>query len=140
MKKNIILVVGFVAVAIIAFYGGNAYGGSKRGSISTQTQNFRQIPGDQRMQASVSDSVGKFSRGGNNAVMGEIVSIDDKNITIKTNDGGSKVVFFDSKTTVAKSVSGQMKDVIAGEQVSVFGSNNQDGSFNAQSIQIRPKN
>ena len=70
--------------------------------------------------------------------VGEVISADDKSITIKLRDGGSQIIFFTPSTPVTKSVSSSASDVAVGEQVTVSGAKNQDGSISAQSIQIRP--
>jgi len=68
---------------------------------------------------------------------GEIIAKDDKSITIKLQDGGSKIIFLTSNTPVTKNISGSLVDLKVGSAVTVSGTPNQDGSVSAQSVQIK---
>ncbi len=127
-KKNIIIV---VVVALVAgglgFFGGMKYDQSKRASTITAFRN------------------GEFggrnnNRGQNGGAFanGQIIGKDDKSVTIKMQDGSSKIVFLADSTQIGKSVTGAATDLTTGENVVVNGTANSDGSITAQNIQIRP--
>ncbi len=126
MNKKTQIIVGFVVVAALSFYGGMKYNQSK--AVTNTRTGTGQFAGGQRGTRG----------GGTGAVMGEILSKDDTSITVKMRSGGSSIVFLTANTPVMKSVAGANTDLAVGQQVMVFGTPNSDGSVTAQSIQIRP--
>ncbi|MGI5826235.1 MAG: DUF5666 domain-containing protein [Patescibacteria group bacterium] len=71
-------------------------------------------------------------------VNGEIVASDDKSITVKMQDGSSRIVLISDSTALLKSSEGNKEDLKTGETVMVVGTENPDGSVTAQNIQINP--
>ena len=130
MKKIIAVIVGVVIVGGGSFYGGIKYDQSKNPPVVRGAGSGNFVGGRGARGA------GQGSAGGFTA--GEVASRDDKSLTIKLRDGGSKIVFFSGSTSVMKSAAGDVADVSIGNQVIVMGSANSDGSLTAQSIQIRP--
>jgi hypothetical protein len=133
MKKNQTIIV-FIIIAIIigigAFYGGMQFGKSQINSAQQQ-----------RRQAFNGQAINQNGRpgNGNNFVNGEILAKDDKSVTLKLLDGGSKIIFFSDSTQITKSATGAVADLTTGENLMVNGTTNTDGSITAQTIQIRPK-
>lgn len=130
MKNNSVLIM--VAVAVLvgagAFFGGMKYQQSKRQNLARQ---FGQGQGVRAGQA-------QGNRQGFRPVNGEIISSDDKSITVKLQDGSSKIVLFSDKTTINKAAEATKDDLKSGEKVMVVGTENSDGSVTAQSIQLNP--
>lgn len=147
MNKTILSI---VAVAIIvgggAFYGGMKYaeGRSPRGQFSrADLQNLSPEERRERLQE-LDANAGGFRGGrtggqaGGGFTSGEIISKDDKSVTVKLRDGGSKIIFLSDSTEITKSASGSIGDLEVGKNISVNGTANSDGSITAQSIQLRP--
>ena len=134
MSKQVI-VIGLVALVVIgggAFYGGMTYAQSKmpmRGQLGNGqfTTQFNGARG-----ARTGGGLGEFTTG-------VIISKDASSITIKMQDGSTKIVLTSTSTQVMKTTSGTLNDLSDGTNVVVTGSANSDGSMTAQSVQIRPE-
>lgn len=148
MDKKINLtsvVIVVVLVAGISFFGGMKFGESKGlvGGPMAQGGLQRGGPGNFAPDGARTVGTGQPSaRTGNRAAgggfsSGEILLKDTKSITIKLATGGSQIIFFSTSTPIMKSTGGTSADLIVGESVMVSGPANQDGSINAQTIQIR---
>ena len=131
--------VSLVVVAVLfgggGFYAGMQYGKGQSGSSPTANS------GSQQNGAGPGGGGGRGNRGGNRLgdfTSGDIIAKDDKSITVKLRDGGSKIVFYSASTEISKFVSGAGADLAIGTSVTVRGATNSDGSLTAQQIQIRP--
>ncbi len=135
--KNTIIIAIVVAVVVGAgsFYAGTTLGksgsnqgaGFARGQMMNGNRGFNgQINGARSAQA------GGF-------VAGKIIAKDDQSITIESQGGGSKIIFFSTSTAVTKSTAGSPTDLSVGTNVTANGKTNSDGSVSAEMIQIRPE-
>lgn len=133
-KKILPIVIVVILVGVGAFYGGMKYDQSKAAAnLSANFQN-RQMAG-----SGTGSRNGTFgNRSGGGFVTGEIISKDDKSITVKLQDGGSKIIFYSDSTELDKFVSGTPNDLEVDKTIIVNGKANSDGSITAQSIQLRP--
>lgn len=145
-KNNLI---GGIIVLIIAiaggFYAGMQYGAKNLSAKNAQDQQGRGgfanggMGGMQRAGGAQRGGMQNGpANGGGDFAGGEIIAKDDTSITIKTRDGGSKIVFFSEKTMIDKSVSGAINDLAVGQQITANGKLSGDGTITAQNIQIRP--
>lgn len=124
----------------ISFYGGVRYQRSRSQPVPFG-QNFQNLTPEQRQQAfGQLRSSGNGTRrvSGQGFWSGEVISRDDKSITVKSRDGSTKIVFYSGATSVGKLASGTPADLAVGTQVTVTGSAGQDGTLTAESIQLRP--
>lgn len=126
--NNNILLLTIVAVFLI---GGSFFAGLKYQQSKTQKLT--------NAQGTRGGQFGQRGQGQNfRPVMGEIISQDDKSITVKLQDGSSKIIILGQNTTVSKSQDASKSDAKVGDKVIVFGMENPDGSVSAQNIQLNP--
>lgn len=139
MKKTLLIVLGVaIVVGAGAFYGGMKYGQSKISSNNFARQNSQNLTDEQRQQFSQENIVGSpQGRAGSNFLSGEVTAKDEQSLTLKTQDGSSKIIFFSDSTEISKTTEGSIDDIVIGEQIMVSGSQNSDGSYTAQTIQGR---
>jgi len=140
MKNNYLMTVILVVIfAGAGFYGGMKYQQNKVQSFTGQFNNQQGgIRNNQQGNITGTMKNGGVNRGGFKPVAGEIISSDDKSITVKLQDDSSKIVLIDSKTVINKAQTVTQTELKTGEKVSVFGSENVDGSVTAQNIQLNP--
>jgi len=133
MKKIIPI---FVALILVvgggAFYGGMKYGQGKGFPGNFSRQNFQNLSEEQRQQI----FQGRIG-GAGGGLSGEVIAKDEQSLTLKTQDGSSKIVFFSGSTKILKTAEGVVDDIGIGEQIMVSGEQNSDGSYTAETIQER---
>lgn len=138
MKKIMPFVIVLLAVAGGMFYAGVNYTKAKGVRSFGNFQNFtpEQM---QEMRAGAGGTAGTRAGrdGAGGFASGEIISKDDKSVTIKLSGGGSKIIFFSDATKITKSVNGTSDDLKVGESITAGGDSNSDGSVTAKTIQLR---
>jgi len=155
MNKLVLIIIGLIIVSGGVFYGGMKYQENKSGLSQTGFENFGNLSPEERMQrmqemgmgANISGASGDYtgtyrggsgSMGGPGMISGEIIAQNEDSFTIKLNNDSTRIVFISESTQITKSVSGVLDDLEQGEQIFVNGSENPDGSYTAQTIQLRP--
>lgn len=126
MKNIAILGIAIILVGAGAFFGGMKF---QEGKPSDRPNQSADHAGQAQFQ-------GRFGESGGSPVNGEILSADDKSITVKLSDGSSKIVLVSDSTSVNKATEGNKSDLKTGERVFVVGQENSDGSVTAQNISI----
>lgn len=124
MKKTyFISAILIVIVGAAGFFAGKTYQQSK-----SPVARFGNVQGARNGQ----------QRMGYRPVNGEIISADEKTITVKLPDGSSKIVLLTDTASINKSAEATKSDLKVGEKVAVFGTENSDGSVTAQSVSLNP--
>lgn len=150
MKKLIAIFFALIlATGCCAFYGGMRYGESKtsQGFAKNGFEELRDLSPEERQQRlqELGSNTGVFrsermgARPGSGFAAGEIISKNNESITIKLQDGGSRIVFYSDSAEIGKFTTGTSDDLEIGKSVTINGTANNDGSITAQSIQLRPE-
>lgn len=140
MKKWIVALLAavIVVVGVGAFFGGRASVSQVASTQANLGPGRGQLPSDQDGalpgQPGGVNGFPNAPRGG--LVSGTILSVDDTGITVKTADGGSKIVLVTSSTTLVKTEEATRDDLVVGQEVTVVGEANEDGSVTASRIQL----
>ena len=145
-NNKVIAAVLAVIIGVGAFFGGTIFEKNKLAKQGLLRSENMAGSGGQRRGTGQGGAPGMsaLNRGGGSSgamgdfAAGDIIAKDDKSITIKDRNGGSKIIFFSDATTVGKSVSGSAGDLVSGQQVMASGKTNADGTLSADNIQIRP--
>lgn len=138
MKNNYLTTLVLIVIfAGAGFYGGMKYQQSRSQSFSGQLRQGGIRNYQQGNSTGTMKNVG-INRGGFKPVSGEIISADDKSITVKLQDDSSKIILINDKTQINKAETVNKSELKVGEKVSVFGSENTDGSVTAQNVQLNP--
>ncbi len=133
-NKNLLLYTLIVVVAAgLGFYGGMLY---QKTQVRTT---FGQFTREGRFGQNQTGMMrGSANRGFGGAVVGDVISIDNDSLTVKLQDGSSKIVNLSQSTTYSKTEAGSKNDLKSGTKVAAIGTSNSDGSITAQNIQINP--
>lgn len=126
MKNNIVVILAIVCL-VLGFGGGYYFSNYQFKKLRPNFGN--QIPDRQ-------NSGQRQQPGFGGMIMGEVVSQDEKSITIKMQDESTKMVILSESTVYSINQSTDKSEIITGDQIRVIGSANSDGSITAQNIQM----
>jgi hypothetical protein len=136
--KPIYVIILVIVFAAAGFYGGVIYQKNQRSSFSFAGGGAGgQYAG--RRFGGAGGAAGQGGAGGGAAMMpvrGQIVAAGNNSITVKMQDGSSKIVNLTGQTQVNKTTSGSASDLKTGTTVTAIGAANSDGSVTAQNVMI----
>ncbi|MFZ2300047.1 MAG: hypothetical protein WAW00_02855 [Candidatus Moraniibacteriota bacterium] len=140
-KYIAVFVIALILVGGGAFYGGIQYDKSvaAKARVTARTQFGSGTGGNGQGGQSRRGMMGSRGQSGGDFVSGEILSKDDKSLTLKTADGGSTIVYFSDTANVRKAEIGNLSDLATGQQVTINGKSNSDGSIAADTVSIMPQ-
>lgn len=132
MKNRIII--SIVVSLLLGSVGGYVFGKGQAAKTDNPWQG-------QIRNGSVRDGT-RFSQGQRGNLMrplqGEIISLDENGITIKTDDNSTKIIFTSHQTSYSQTNEISRDGLKMGDKIGVFGITNTDGSVSAQNIQLNP--
>ena len=152
MNKTLKIILGIVVVVVIAggsFYGGMVYGKQQATATAAAVpMNFPEGFQPPNGAAAPADGAGRFGTRGQGAaggfaaqpgmLFGEIQSIDGDTLVIADPNGQQTRVQVTNTTLIEKNASVDVSELETGETVMVSGSENDDGSVTARSVQVAP--
>lgn len=152
MSKALKIILGIVVVVVIAagsFYGGMVYGKQQATATAAAVpMNFPEGFQPPNGAAAPGDGAGRFGTRGQGAaggfaaqpgmLFGEIQSIDGDTLVIADPSGQQTRVQVTNTTLIEKNASVDVSELETGETVMVSGSENDDGSVTARSVQVAP--
>lgn len=137
-NKNTVMIVAAVLIIVAAaggFFAGMQY----------QKSQSRNTFGQFAQNSGFGGGTGNFVRrnGGTGQgyapVRGQVISLGSGTLTVKMQDGSSKIVVLGSSTVFVKSQTGTLSDLKQGDNVLVIGTSNSDGSVTASDVSINPQ-
>jgi hypothetical protein len=132
-KKQLPFIVAAALILLVtSFYFGRISGDGK-----STVPNFNNGMERDMLRASSKGQNSATRRTVANMISGEIISRDDKSLTIELSDGGSRILYFSDATVVGKTVTTSSSVLAVGQMVTANGETGSDGSLVAQNIQIR---
>ena len=127
-KKYLIPIIIAIVVGALGFFGGMQYQKSQRSNAFSGSRQFNNGNG-----ARISGVPGRNGFNGNRPVSGEITSLADSTMTVKTQDGSSKIIIISDSTKINLTSAGSKSDLKVGDQAMVIGTDSND-TITAQTI------
>lgn len=135
--KPIFVLIIAIVVGAGAFYGGVLYQKNQQPSFAGRAGGgfYRTANGGAGgSQRGFGGAGGPGGTAGVTPVRGQIVSTGNNTITVKMQDGSSKIVNLTSQTKINKTTTGSVSDLKSGTDVTAIGTSSSDGSVTAQNI------
>jgi len=137
INKNTIMILAVILILV-------ALGGGFFAGMQYQKSQLRSLAiNGQFADRGFGNGQGAFQRGMGGQrftpLRGEVLSIGTGTMTVKQQDGTTKIVVIPSSAVFLKTQTGALSDLKSGDTVMVVGSSNSDGSVTATDVQINPQ-
>lgn len=132
MKKIVLAVIVCALLAAGVAYGGYRFIQGQGERSGNNTQNMPQ--NGFAPKPPVNNRGGDLPAGG--LVAGEISAVESDNITLKTGEEGSKIVFYSDKTKITVYEDITRADLAVKDKVMIAGNTGEDGTVMALSVQV----
>jgi hypothetical protein len=136
MKTKISLLTSIILILIcsgICFFVGYKCNKNNRANFNPMemknNMSEREMPTDNRN--------GSKGPNFNNQITGSISSISDGNFTVQMENGSSNIVYLSNDTYIGQMTQVSKESLATGTQVLILGSSSTDGTFIAESVQIK---
>lgn len=136
MKKYQTYIISGVAI-IIGLAGGYFWGNTSARSVRTGFAGAAGTSFSSSTRARFGGGIATTGVGSSFAI-GQVSALGSSSLTLQLANGNSEVVLYSSSTEVTKPTTVPISALMTGSNVMVGGVTNSDGSFTAQSIQVRP--
>lgn len=140
MKKNqYILILAALLIGGVSFFAGTRYQLSKGSNSPMSANGGGNFQGQQTGSKNTQQGnakIGQNAPQGGSMVSGEITSKDGQSLTVKMADGSTKIVLVAQSTSYKKSTDAAAADLTVGENVTVVGTSNTDGSVTAKTVTV----
>lgn len=139
-KISVFLTLGITIVALGVGFGlGTLFQKNQKPNFKNANSQFQM--GDRSSGARGNGNRQNVQNGGQmgqsqNHASGEVTKIDDSSITIKTQNGGSKLILISDSTAYKQLTDGDKSKLKLGSQITVEGESSTDGSLTGKTISI----
>lgn len=158
--KRWLIPVAIVVVIVVGVVAAGCGGDGDAASAEEALQVLQNLPADQlqelRDSGALADLMGALvgrnapggaagnapggaagaTRAAGGFTVGSIIAQDSDSITVQLADGSTKIVFYSGSTAIAVSKDGTAADLTDGQEVSVTGTSNSDGTITATRLQV----
>ena len=137
MNKTILAIFVTAAASLALGFGSGAlYQKSRRPSFGREMGSVQGVVSNRQTGKGSFQTKNGFQRGGV-PISGKIVKIEDKTLTLETQNAGNKIIYLADSTLVNKTASTNKSEMKVGDEIMIIGNQDTSGAnITAQTINI----